>query len=146
MAAFYAAHIRDSSCPQFEKIAVWAADSARFKSNPVALKLIRTPRAYVRNMHAQSALFTRDAYDWSHYVSARKIPRCDVLLSTLVDHDSEQHGVCRITLPFDKRHDLLDLLRRSNISLSTLEPTLYHVADEVMQDFDEGHLAAESLI
>jgi len=139
VAAFYAAFTRDSSDRKHERLVVWAVDSSFFERNLIQTRLIRHPRSYIRNIHAQSAVFTRDADDWRDYVAYRIEPQFEGHLGGLVFPESEHQHVWRITLPFCERNNLLRLLKRSNISISTLEPTHYHVADEVIEQFKEKH-------
>ncbi len=139
VAAFYAAYIRESEDPGYQRITVWALESSLIERNILGTRLIEHPKSYVTNIHAQSAVFTRDAHDWRNYVIDNQAPHFERYIGMLVDRGNENHRVWRITLPFEQRHELLRLLRRSNISLSTLEPTHYHVAEEVSQDFNDKH-------
>ena len=139
VSAFYAAYDRAKTGRQFEKIAVWAVDSSFFERNLPQTKFIKHPRSYIRNIHAQSAVFTRDAEDWRNCVSNTMKPNFESYLSMFMRPSHDRQSVWRITLPFHRRYELLSLLKKSNISLSTLEPTHYHVADDVMHDFMDKH-------
>ena len=133
VAAFYAAHLPRKSMPDYENIVVWAVDLTpiKFLQN---LAFVRQPASSITNIKTQRGLFTRDTSDWLHVARFKSaIPFETYLMNR--EPEEEQSTVWRITLPFDKRLDLLRLLRKSNISLSTLEPTHHHVADEVRQDF-----------
>ena len=138
VAAFYAAYTRGIADVNCRRLVVWAVDSAPIESNLIQTRLIRHPKAYVRNIHAQSAVFTRDAEDWRNRVSWNQKPHFEHYLAGMIFPESERHSVLRITLPFCMRDELLRLLRKSNISLSTLEPSHNHVATEVMKDFKDG--------
>lgn len=137
VAAFYAAYTRAKKCPDYDRLVVWALEPSLIENNILGTRLIEHPKSYVTNIHAQSAAFTRDANDWRDYVIYDQEPHFEKYLGLLVDSGGVNHRIWRITLPFRKRHELLILLKRSNISLSTLEPTHYHVASDVMEEFHQ---------
>jgi len=137
VASFYAAYMKRAQDLGNTRIVVWAVDATELIRNRL-ISLVKHPQSYVRNIQAQSGVFTKDIEDWLVYVKFNTFPPSfEKYLKRHIESPSNRKKVWRITLPFNKRLDLLRLLKRSNISLSTLEPTHYHVAEEISEEFEE---------
>ena len=128
VAAFFAAYAETEQKKPPDRMVVWAVNLPELRST--TLSEVTQLRSRVGFMQAQDGLFLYDKEADEKYFKKGCWKPFEVELCKLVEHNN----VCKITLPYSKREDLLKLLRLRHVTKPNLMPTFGHSAEEILEE------------
>ncbi len=130
VAAFFAADVEQELDCTPTRLVVWAVDVDQLKKT--SLSMVRHRMSQIGFLQAQDGLFIYDTLadeKWIDGDNVHWIP-FEAELQKLVMTD----GVFKLTLPFDQREKLLDVLLSKQIAKPMLMPSFDNVAESVKDD------------
>lgn len=127
VAAFFAAFTDKKLEPLPEKMVVWAVKRKCLANTDC--ELVAHRRGEIGFLQAQDGAFLYDKEANREYRDTGNWRPLDAVLCQLV----RDNGVCKVTLPFSMRDELLDLLARKRITKSFLMPSFDVVAEDILE-------------
>ena len=128
VAAFFSAFTETNPEPEHDRMIVWAIQRKWVTDEDGNdCHLVSHRRGDIGFLQAQDGVFLYDTRANEHFQAVGSWRPLDMALSTLAPKD----GVWKITLPFNQRETLLELLSRKRISKSFLMPSFDNVVEDI---------------
>ncbi len=125
VAAFFAAYAEKPLKPQPDRVVVWAIKLDDLKTT--SLSLARHLYGNMAFPYAQAGVWLYDHKADAKYYECGDYQPFENELANIPNG-----GVYKLTLPYSKKGDLLDLLQRKGVFKSSLMPFLDNVAEDIM--------------
>ena len=128
VAAYFAAYTETEHEKPPDRMVVWAVELFDLRST--TLSPVTQLRSRIGFLQAQDGLFLYDKEADEKYFMRGCWDPLEVELSKLAKHQR----VCKLTVPYSKRCDLLKLLRLRHVSKSNLMPAFANAADAILNE------------